>query len=37
LRISPDKLSKPSQPVLFTIQSVDDPTIVREAKSSFMR
>ena len=37
LRISPDKLSKPSQPVLFTIQSVDDPNIVREAKSSFMR
>jgi cytochrome c oxidase accessory protein FixG len=31
------KLDKPSQPVFFTIQAADDPKIVREAKSSFLK
>ncbi|MBI5331775.1 MAG: cytochrome c oxidase accessory protein CcoG [Betaproteobacteria bacterium] len=31
------KLNKPSQPVFFTIQAAEDASIVREAKSSFLR
>lgn len=30
-------LEKPSHPIVFRVQSEDDPTIVREAKSSFLR
>lgn len=37
LRAEPHKLSRPSQPVFFTIQAEDDPAIVREAKSSFLK
>jgi len=37
LRADRLKLEKPSQPVFFTIQATDDPEIVREAKSSFLR
>ncbi|MFN3593618.1 MAG: cytochrome c oxidase accessory protein CcoG [Thiobacillaceae bacterium] len=30
-------LQKPSHPIVFRVQAEDDPTIVREAKSSFLR
>jgi len=37
LRADRLKLNRPSQPVFFTIQSTDEPKIVREAKSSFLK
>ncbi len=37
LRADRLKLNKPSQPVFLTIQAEDDPGIVREAKSSFLK
>ena len=37
LRAERRNLSRPSQPVMFTIQADDDAAIVREAKSSFLR
>lgn len=37
LRADPSQLKRPSQPVIFTIQADEDPGIVREAKSSFLK
>ncbi|HNA82167.1 MAG TPA: cytochrome c oxidase accessory protein CcoG [Thiobacillaceae bacterium] len=37
LRADRLQLSKPSHPVFFTIQAVDAPNLVREAKSSFLK
>ena len=37
LRADPGELNRPSQPVLFTIQADENPKIVREAKSSFLK
>ncbi len=37
LRADRLKLNKPSQPVVLTIQAEDDPGIVREVKSSFLK
>ena len=37
LRVDRLKLTKPSQPIYFTIQAEDAPKIVREAKSSFLK
>ncbi len=37
LRADPGVLKRPSQPVLFTIQAEEDASIVREAKSSFLK
>ena len=37
LRADPAELKRPSQPVMFTIQADEDPGIVREAKSSFLK
>lgn len=37
LRADPATLKRPSQPIIFTIQADEDASIVREAKSSFLK
>jgi hypothetical protein len=37
LRVDGKQLKRPSQPIIFTIQSENDAKIVREAKSSFLK
>jgi len=37
LRADPAQLKRPSQPIIFTIQADEDASIVREAKSSFLK
>jgi polyferredoxin len=37
LRVDASRLNRPSQPILFQIKADDDPKIVREAKSSFLK
>ena len=37
LRVAGEQLKHPSQPVVFTIQADEDASIVREAKSSFLK
>jgi polyferredoxin len=37
LRVDGSQLKRPSQPIVFRIVANDDPSIVREAKSSFLK
>ncbi len=37
LQAAPLRIERPSTPVIFRVQALDDPGIVREAKSSFLR
>ncbi|MDP2786478.1 MAG: cytochrome c oxidase accessory protein CcoG [Pseudomonadota bacterium] len=37
LRVDSSQLKRPSQPIIFTIKADDEPGIVREAKSSFLK
>jgi polyferredoxin len=37
LRLDSSQLKRPSQPIVFTLRAEDDSSIVREAKSSFLK
>ncbi len=37
LRVDPANLKGPSTPIMFRVQSVEDPKLVRDKKSSFLR